>query len=76
MDATVAAVFEADPAELRKRLMRLRLLIYETAAATEGVGPLVETLKWGQASYLTSASGSGTRYGSTGTGPADSRQSM
>ena len=40
--------------------MRLRALIYETAAATEGVGALEETLKWGEVSYLTTESGSGT----------------
>jgi len=40
--------------------MRLRSLIEETAASTDGVGPLEETLKWGEVSYLTSASGSGT----------------
>lgn len=60
MDPTVAAVLEAYPAALRDRLMRLRVLIQETAAATDGVGPLEETLKWGEVSYLTSASGSGT----------------
>ncbi len=35
-------------------------MIYATAAATEGVGPLEETLKWGQPSYLTAETGSGS----------------
>ena len=35
-------------------------MIFETAAATDGVGPLLETLKWGQPSYLTAQSKSGT----------------
>ncbi|MHA1572057.1 MAG: DUF1801 domain-containing protein, partial [Alphaproteobacteria bacterium] len=56
----VAAVFDAYPAALRRRLMALRQLIFETAALSEGVGPLTETLKWGQPSYLTQQSGSGT----------------
>ena len=60
MNPAVAAVMDAYPAALRERLMRLRALILDTAAATEGVGPLEETLKWGQVSYLTSTSGSGT----------------
>lgn len=60
MDPTVAAVFETYPAPLRDKLMRLRSLIREAAEATDGVGPLEETLKWGEVSYLTSASGSGT----------------
>ena len=40
--------------------MALRELVFETAAATAGVGRLTETLKWGQPSYLTDESGSGT----------------
>jgi hypothetical protein len=60
MDQMVAAVFDAYPELLRQRLLDLRQLIHETAAATVGVGALEETLKWGQVSYLTTASGSGT----------------
>ncbi len=41
-------------------LRELRRLILEVAASTEGVGPLEETLKWGQPSFLTRASNSGT----------------
>lgn len=59
-DAEVQAVFAAYPEDLRAALLRLRALIFETAAATAGVGPLEETLKWGQPSYLTSKSKSGT----------------
>lgn len=60
MNPAVAAVFETYPAPLREKLMHLRSLIEETAAATDGVGPLEETLKWGEVSYLTPTSGSGT----------------
>lgn len=56
----VKAVFDGHPPALRARLLALRRLILETAAATPGVGPLTETLKWGQPSYLTAESGSGT----------------
>ena len=59
-DPAVAAVFEAYPAGLRKPLLRLRRLIHETAASTDGVGELVETLKWGQPAYLTERPKSGT----------------
>jgi len=59
-DPTVAAVFEAYPPEVRAKLLRLRALILETAAETEGVGALEETLKWGQPSYLTPETKSGT----------------
>lgn len=60
-DPAVAAVFAAYPAALRKRLLALRDLVFDVAARTDGVGPLTETLKWGQPSYLTQQ----TRSGST-----------
>ena len=56
----VAAAFEAYPPQLRERLLALRELILETAASTEGVGALEEALRWGEPSYLTSQSKSGT----------------
>lgn len=56
----VAAVFRAYPKDLRTKLMFLRRLIFDTASAIEGVGELEETLKWGQPSYLTTESKSGT----------------
>ena len=58
--AGVAAVFKDYPPALRARLMALRALVFDVAAGTSGVGPLDETLKWGQPSYLTAESGSGT----------------
>ena len=60
MPADVAAVFSAFPAHVRARLLEVRELIFETAADTEGVGPLTETLKWGEPAYLTEATGSGS----------------
>ncbi|MGH0030796.1 MAG: DUF1801 domain-containing protein [Myxococcota bacterium] len=56
----VAAVFDGYPPKARRRLLALRKLILDTAAATEGVGPLEETLKWGEPAYLTSESKAGT----------------
>ena len=41
-------------------MLALRKLILDTARATEGVGALEEALKWGQVSYLTSESKSGS----------------
>lgn len=40
--------------------MFLRQLILDTAAATEGVGVIEETLKWGEPSYLTPKTKSGS----------------
>lgn len=56
----VTAVFDAYPRGLRLKLMELRQLIFDVAAETEGVGKLEEALKWGQPSYLTSQSKSGS----------------
>ena len=60
-DADVRAAFAAWPADVRADLLRLRDMIFDTAANTESVGALQETLKWRQPSYLTPE----TRSGST-----------
>lgn len=60
MNRKVAAVFRAYPSALRSRLMFLRSLILDVASKTDGVGVLEETLRWGQPSYLTAGSGSGS----------------
>jgi len=56
----VETAFAAFPQPARKGLLRLRALIFETAAATPGVGTLEETLKWGQPAYLTPETKSGS----------------
>ena len=56
----VAAVFDNYPENMKEKLMFLRQLIFDTAAATEGVGELEETLKWGEPSYLTPKTKSGS----------------
>jgi hypothetical protein len=45
---------------LKAKLLALRRLIFDTAQATKGVGVLQETLKWGQLSYLTPQTKSGS----------------
>src|SRR5476651_33871 len=60
VNTDVAAAFKACPADVRRRLVALRELVFETAAGTSGVGPLTEALKWGQPSFLTEETGSGT----------------
>jgi Domain of unknown function (DU1801) len=47
-------------APVRSRLAALRRLILETAKTTEGVGAIEETLKWGQPSFATSQTRSGS----------------
>jgi Domain of unknown function (DU1801) len=59
-DSAVEAAFEAYPKPLKAKLLALRRLIFDTADTVEGVGPLEESLKWGQPSYLTSETKSGS----------------
>lgn len=51
MPPEVEAAFAKAPPVARDAMRRLRKLIFETAAATQGVGPLTESLKWGEPSY-------------------------
>ena len=64
----VERIFNSYSAPLKVRLLSLRTLIFKTAAANKAIGPLEETLKWGQPSYLTSRTKSGTtlRIGAIG----------
>ena len=48
----VASVFEGFPSAAAAKLLQLRKLIYTTAAGNSEIGPLVETLKWGQPAFL------------------------
>jgi Domain of unknown function (DU1801) len=59
-DPAVDAVFSAYPKPVKAKLLALRRLIFDTAKTTEGVGALQETLKWGQPSYLTPETKSGS----------------
>jgi hypothetical protein len=59
-DPAVDVVFDAYPKPVKAKLLALRRLILDTAKTTQGVGALEETLKWGQPSYLTSESKSGS----------------
>ena len=59
-DPNVKAVFDDYPAKLRSPLMGLREMILKTAVETDGVGKLVETLKWGEPAYLPAKPGIGT----------------
>ena len=58
--SAVDAVFDAYPKPVKARLLALRRLIQDTARTTKGVGLVEETLKWGQPSYLTPETKSGS----------------
>ena len=66
----VARALAACPDGAAKTLSALRDLIFETASALPEVGPLTETLKWGESAYLTEKTKSGTtiRLGWDGAG--------
>lgn len=56
----VAAVFDGLPPAVRRRLLEVRALIFRLAGEHPEIGPLTETLKWGEPAYLTEATRSGT----------------
>lgn len=51
-DPAVAAAFDAFPPPERALLLTLRALIHRVAAEDPRIGPLTETLKWGQPAWL------------------------
>lgn len=48
------------PENMAAKLLDLRALILKTASENPAIGPLEETLKWGEPAFLTSATKSGT----------------
>ncbi len=58
--AAVQTAFDAYPLKPRRCLLQLRKLILDAAAKSPFAGPLTETLKWGEPSYLTERSKSGS----------------
>lgn len=56
----VERVFLSYPEGIRLKLHHLRDLILSTASAIDAVGPIEETLKWGEPAYLTEKSRSGS----------------
>ena len=59
VDAAFSAFAESNP-QICEQLKQIRESILLTAADLDGVGLITETLKWGQPSYLTEQSGSGS----------------
>lgn len=59
-DPAVEAAYAAFDPSVRDELLALRHLIIDEAAETPEVGRLEETLKWGQPSYLTPETKSGS----------------
>lgn len=51
--SNVKPVFDGFPDNIRDQLLALRGLVFRVAAEMPSAGEIVETLKWGQPSYLT-----------------------
>lgn len=68
LPTNVATAMRDFTATGRDVLLVVRDLIFQTAASNPSIGPLTETLKWGQPAYLTetSKSGSTIRLGQQG----------
>ena len=60
MPRDVQAAFDAFPPAVRHRLMEIRTMIGQLAAADARIGLITETLKWGEPAYLTEETGSGS----------------
>ena len=52
-NSEVEEVFNKYPKKVKKKLLYLRKLIFNTAKENDECGNLVETLKWNQPSYIT-----------------------
>ena len=59
-DAAVEAKYRSLPEPRRLAMLRLRQTILDVAAAGPEIGPLVETLKWGEPAWLPERAGTGT----------------
>jgi len=59
-DSVITEKFASYPPKIRSKLLSLRELIFEVAPKTKGIGELEEALRWGEPSYLTTESHSGS----------------
>ncbi len=52
-DPKVDEIFASYPDQVKEKMRFLRQLVRDTAEETEGVEQLVETIKWGEPSFIT-----------------------
>ena len=60
MPPAIADVFDAQPPLVAQGMVRLRDLIIDTGAGDPRIGPLTESLKWGQPAFRPRAANTGT----------------
>lgn len=51
-NSEVATAYDALPADMREKLLNLRQLVLAAAGDSDEIGPVEETLKWGEPSYV------------------------
>ncbi|NQZ85182.1 MAG: DUF1801 domain-containing protein [Nanoarchaeales archaeon] len=56
----VEIVFNSYPKNIKLKLLEIREIIFETASKNEEIGEIEETLRWGEPTYLTTQSKSGS----------------
>ena len=56
----VKAVFDSYPMNIRLKLLAIREMIFNVSAENNEIGKIDETLRWGQPSYITNESKSGS----------------
>jgi hypothetical protein len=56
----VERIFSVASEDVQKYLKKLRFMIFSVAQADPDIGPIEETVKWGQVSYIPSQTRSGT----------------
>lgn len=60
MDERTSAAYARFDDVMKMRLLQIRQMIFDIAAQDKAIGPINETLKWGEPSYLTEQTKSGT----------------
>lgn len=56
----VKSIFDAYPPKIGEKLLQIRELVFEIGANNPLIGKIEETLKWGEPSYLTADTKSGS----------------
>jgi hypothetical protein len=60
IDNEVNQIYGAYPKIVRDKLLTIRELIFDLASSNKSIGEIEETIKWGEPSYLTSKTKSGS----------------
>ena len=56
----IQAIYESYPDGIREKCLQIRALIFQVAKNNPAIGPIEETLRWGEPSYIPTKTKSGT----------------